>query len=92
MSQLHQSKSSVASRTAFDVLSVESGEESEDEVVSEPEAVVSAVVCVESSSRLHFRGSFKCLQRDTGQSIQEKGCEGVPSRKEATEPCTSFRG
>lgn len=47
MSQLQQSKSSVASRTAFDVLSVESGEELEDEVVSESEAVVSAVVCVE---------------------------------------------
>jgi hypothetical protein len=52
MSQLQQSKSSVASRTAFDVLSVESGEELEDEVASEPEAVVSAVVCVELLSRL----------------------------------------
>lgn len=50
MSQLQQSKSSVASRTAFDVLTVESGEELEDEVVSEPEAA--AVVCVELLSRL----------------------------------------
>jgi hypothetical protein len=50
MSQSQQSKSSVASRTAFDVLTVESPEESEDEVVSEPEAVVSAVLCVELSS------------------------------------------
>ena len=37
---------SVASRTAFDILTVESGEESADEVVSEPE-VVSAVSCVQ---------------------------------------------
>lgn len=50
MSHLQQNKSSVASRTAFDVLSVESGEESEDEVVSEPEAVVHPVVCVALSS------------------------------------------
>ncbi len=48
MSQLQQSKSSaVASRTAFDVLTVESGEESEDEVVSEPEVVLSTVACVD---------------------------------------------
>jgi len=38
MSLLQQNKSSVASRTAFDVLTVEPGEESENEVVSEPEA------------------------------------------------------
>lgn len=66
MSQLQQSKSSVASRTAFDVLAVESAGESEDEVVSEPEAVISAVVCVELLPRLHFRGSSPCSQRDTG--------------------------
>jgi hypothetical protein len=66
MSQLQQSKSSVASRTAFDVLTVESAEESEDEVVYEPEAVISAVVCVELLSRLHFRGSSPCSQRDAG--------------------------
>ena len=48
MSHLQQNKSSVASRTAFDLLSVESsGEQSEEEeVVSEPEAVVHPVVCV----------------------------------------------
>lgn len=50
MSLLQQNKTSVASRTAFDVLSVESGEHSEDEDVSEPEAVVSPVVCVALSS------------------------------------------
>jgi hypothetical protein len=63
MSQLQQSKSSVASRTAFDVLTVESGEELEDEVESEPEAVVSSVVCVELLSRLHFRGSSMLAER-----------------------------
>jgi hypothetical protein len=63
MSQLQQSKSSVASRTAFDVLAVESAGESEDEVVSEAEAVISAVVCVELLSRLDFRGSSPCSQR-----------------------------
>ena len=63
MSPSQQTKSSVASRTAFEVLTVESAEESEDEVVFEPEAVVSAVVCVELLSRLHFRGSSPCLQR-----------------------------
>jgi hypothetical protein len=47
MSQLQQNKSTVASRTAFDVLTVESVEESDDDVVSEPEAVVSSVACVE---------------------------------------------
>ena len=41
-----QHPKSVASRTAFDILTVESGEESGDEVVSEPE-VVSAVSCVQ---------------------------------------------
>ena len=50
MSHLQQIKSSVASRTAFDVLSVESGEQSEDEVMSEPEAAVPPVVCVTLSS------------------------------------------
>jgi phosphatidate cytidylyltransferase len=50
MSHLQQNKSSVASRTAFDVLTVEEGEQSEDEVVWEPEAVDSSVVCVELSS------------------------------------------
>jgi hypothetical protein len=71
MSQLQQSKSSVASRTAFDVLAVESAEESEDEVVFEPEAAVSAsaVMCVELLSRLHFRGSSSCLQRYAGKTI-----------------------
>jgi hypothetical protein len=43
---MSQSKSSVASRTAFDILRVESGEESEDEVLSEPEAVVPPLSCV----------------------------------------------
>jgi hypothetical protein len=46
MSHLQQNKASVASRTAFDVLTVEEGEPSEDEVVSEPEAVIHSVVCV----------------------------------------------
>ena len=68
MSQAQQSKSSVASRTAFDVLTVESGEESVDEVVFDPEeAVISAssVVCVELSSRFSLhRGSSPCSQRD----------------------------
>ena len=45
---MSQSKSSVASRTAFDILTVESGEESEDEVLSEPEAVVPTALCVYS--------------------------------------------
>lgn len=53
--QVLQQKSSVASRTAFDILTVESGEESEEEQVSEEsEAVVSSVVCVELLSRLSF--------------------------------------
>ena len=42
-----QHKSSVASKTAFDILTVESGEESEEEQVSESEALGSSVVCVE---------------------------------------------
>jgi hypothetical protein len=53
--QVLQQKSSVASRTAFDILSVDSAEESEEEQVSESEAVVSSVVCVELLSRLSFR-------------------------------------
>jgi hypothetical protein len=52
--QVLQQKSSVASRTAFDILTVESGEESEEEQLSESEAVVSSVVCVELLSRLSF--------------------------------------
>jgi hypothetical protein len=53
MSHLQQQKSTVASRTAFEVLAVESAEESEDELLSEPEAVIHPVVCVELPSR-HF--------------------------------------
>jgi len=66
MSHLQQNKSSVASRTAFDVLSIESGEQSEDEVVSEPEAVVSPVECVAISphhSYLVLKSHDRC--RDT---------------------------
>ena len=51
--QVLQQKSSVASRTAFDILTVESGEESEEEQLSESEVVLS-VVCVELLSRLSF--------------------------------------
>ena len=69
MSHLQQSKSSVASRTAFDILSVESGEESEDEVVTEPDAVISPAVCVEPLSRVHRRSSSPCLQRHAGQTF-----------------------
>jgi len=48
MSQLQQNKNSVASRTAFDVLTVESGEQSDDDLVSErEEPVIPSVVCVE---------------------------------------------
>lgn len=61
MSHLQQNKSSVASRTAFDVLSVESGEQSEDEVVSEPEAP--PVVCVALSSH-HSYIDLKSHDRD----------------------------
>ena len=66
MSHLQQNKSSVASRTAFDVLSIESGEQSEVEVVSEPEAVVPEVVCVAPSSHhsyLDLKSHDRC--RDT---------------------------
>ncbi len=52
--QALQSKSSVASRTAFDILTVELGEESEEENVSESEAVVPSVECVELLSQLSF--------------------------------------
>jgi hypothetical protein len=49
--QFQQNKFSVASRTAYDVLPVESGEESEqEEEESEPEPVVLPVVCVAISS------------------------------------------
>lgn len=54
MSHLQQSKSSVASRTAFDILTVESGEESEDEVTSELDAAIPSVVCVHLLFRLHY--------------------------------------
>ena len=53
--QALQHTSSVASRTAFDILTIESGEESEEEQVSESEAVVhSSVVCVELLSQFDF--------------------------------------
>ena len=52
--QVLQQKSSVASRTAFDILAVESAEESEEEHVSESEAVVPSVVCVELLSQLSY--------------------------------------
>jgi hypothetical protein len=69
MSHLQQSKSAVASRTAFDILTVESGEESEDEVLSEPDAVISPAVCVELLSRVHYRSSYPCLQRHAGKTF-----------------------
>jgi hypothetical protein len=50
--QFQQNKFSVASRTAYDLLPVESGEESEEEQVSEPDAVVLPVESVEVSSQL----------------------------------------
>lgn len=54
--QLQQNKFSVASRTAYDLLPVESGEEdSEEESVSNPEAVVPPVVCVEIPSQFSTR-------------------------------------
>lgn len=64
MSHLQQNRSSVASRTAFEVLAVEEGEQSEDDVVSEPEAVVSSVVCVElSSHHPHLELNFSVAER-----------------------------
>jgi hypothetical protein len=70
MSHLQQSKSSVASRTAFDVLTVEEGEQSEDEVVWEPEAVDSPVVCVVIiSSFLLIRAKILWSQRDPVQAF-----------------------
>src|ERR1700760_1537910 len=65
MSHLQQSKSSVASRTAFDILTVESGEESEDEVTSEPDAVISSVVCVELTTRRHYPDAYPHTCRGT---------------------------
>lgn len=48
-----QQKSSVASRTAFDILAAELGEESEEEEqVSESEVAAPSVECVELLSRL----------------------------------------
>jgi hypothetical protein len=52
--QALQHTSSVASRTAFDILTIESGEESEEEQASESEAVVHSVVCVELLSQFAF--------------------------------------
>ena len=53
--QFQQNKFSVSSKTAYDLLPVESGEESEEEQVSEPEQVVPPAVCVEIPSQLFLQ-------------------------------------
>lgn len=68
--QFQQNKFSVASRTTYDVLPVESGEESEEEQVSEPEPVVLPVVCVEISSENFLRQlNLSCSQRHAVQAF-----------------------
>ncbi|KAF8482665.1 cytidylyltransferase family-domain-containing protein [Russula ochroleuca] len=79
---MSQSKSSVASRTAFDILTVESGEESEDEVLSEPEAAVPSVV--ETQAKL----SKTALKKAAKASRREKKLQNraSPSGGDTYEP------
>lgn len=75
MSHSQQNKSSVASRTAFDLLSVESsGEQSEeDEVVSESEAVVHPVVDTPSKpSKAALKKAAKAAARQEKKQQQNR--------------------
>ncbi len=74
--QLLQSKSSVASPTAFDLLAVELGDESEEELVSESEDVVSSVMCVELLSQLSFQ------QLTTRLEMHRLSLLRLPSKKQ----------
>src|SRR5712671_5291063 len=85
MSLLQQNKSSVASRTAFDILTVESGEESEDEVLSEPEVPLPPVQCVELPSQLSHRKLKFHSCRDTpskpSKASQRKAAKAARQEK-----------
>jgi hypothetical protein len=74
MSHLQPNKSSVASRTAFDILTVEEGEQSEDEVVfePEPEAAIPPVVCVELSSHHSYVSELNFIGRRDNPSRPSK--------------------
>ncbi|KAN0129279.1 Cytidylyltransferase family domain containing protein [Lactarius tabidus] len=83
--QVLQQKSSVASRTAFDILSVDSAEESEEEQVSESEAVVSSVVDAPSKpSKTALRKAAKAARQEKKE--QQRSRVLPPSGDDTSKP------
>ncbi|KAH9058864.1 cytidylyltransferase family-domain-containing protein [Lactarius vividus] len=85
--QVIQSKSSVASRTAFDILTVESGEESEEEQVSEPEAVVASVVDAPSKpSKTALKKAAKAARQEKKQKSRALSASGGDTSEAGQSP------
>jgi phosphatidate cytidylyltransferase len=90
--QVLQQKSFVASRTAFDILAVESAEESEEEQVSDSEAVVPSVVDAPAKpSKTAFKKAVKAARQEKKQQQQSlalppSGASGVDTSKPEQSP------
>ncbi|KAI9442477.1 cytidylyltransferase family-domain-containing protein [Lactarius indigo] len=85
--QVIQSKSSVASRTAFDILTVDSGEESEEEHVSESEAAVASVVDAPSKpSKTALRKAAKAARQEKKQQSRALSASGGDTSEAGQSP------